>query len=72
MHQFNAKSSLVSSLKTVSTSSDNSLEFCIAIALALFVIPAMYTFLSRKKKHIDFGEETSKEPAHEKILVYEA
>jgi multidrug efflux pump len=43
-----------------------------SLVLTLFVIPAMYTFLSRKKKHIDFGEETSKEPAHEKILVYEA
>lgn len=38
-----------------------------SLVLTLFVIPAMYTFLSRQKKHIDFGEETHKQPE----LVYE-
>lgn len=38
-----------------------------SLILTLFVIPAMYTFLSRQKKHIDFGEETRKQPE----LVYE-
>ncbi len=39
-----------------------------SLVLTLFVIPAMYTFLSRKKKHIDFGEKTPKQTE----LVYEA
>jgi len=39
-----------------------------SLVLTLFVIPAMYTFLSRQRKHVDFGEETPKERA----LVYEA
>jgi multidrug efflux pump len=42
-----------------------------SLVLTLFVIPSMYTFLSRKKKHIDFGEDTSKKPAGKKVLVYE-
>jgi len=43
-----------------------------SLILTLFVIPAMYTFLSRKKKHIDFGEEIKKQPERIKELVYEA
>jgi multidrug efflux pump len=43
-----------------------------SLMLTLFVIPAMYTFLSRKKKHIDFGEEIKKQPERIKELVYEA
>jgi multidrug efflux pump len=38
------------------------------LILTLFVIPAMYTFLSRQRKHVDFGEETPKQ----RELVYEA
>lgn len=40
-----------------------------SLILTLFVIPAMYSYLSRKPKHIDFGEEV---PAIKKELVYEA
>ncbi|HEY8935136.1 MAG TPA: efflux RND transporter permease subunit, partial [Cyclobacteriaceae bacterium] len=40
-----------------------------SLILTLFVIPAMYTFLSRKREHVDFGEET---PQPVKDLVYEA
>ena len=39
-----------------------------SLILTLFVIPAMYTYLSRQRKHVDFGEETPKQPE----LVYEA
>lgn len=39
-----------------------------SLILTLFVIPSMYTYLSRQRKHIDFGEETPKQPE----LVYEA
>ena len=39
-----------------------------SLILTLFVIPAMYTFLSRQRKHVDFGEETPKQ----RELVYEA
>jgi multidrug efflux pump len=39
-----------------------------SLVLTLFVIPAMYTFLSRQRKHVDFGEETPKQ----RELVYEA
>ena len=39
-----------------------------SLVLTLFVIPSMYTYLSRQRKHVDFGEETPKQPA----LVYEA
>lgn len=40
-----------------------------SLILTLFVIPAMYSFLSRKRKQVDFGEEISKP---HKDLVYEA
>jgi multidrug efflux pump len=40
-----------------------------SLILTLFVIPAMYSFLSRKRKHEDTGEET---PQPHKELVYEA
>jgi hydrophobe/amphiphile efflux-1 (HAE1) family protein len=41
-----------------------------SLILTLFVIPAMYTFLSRKRKHVEFGDES---PAQShKELVYEA
>ncbi len=41
-----------------------------SLVLTLFVIPAMYTFLSRKRKHVNFGEEELvTEP--DKKLVYE-
>jgi multidrug efflux pump len=40
-----------------------------SLILTLYVIPAMYTYLSRKKKHIDYGmaelPTPSKEPAYE-------
>jgi multidrug efflux pump subunit AcrB len=39
-----------------------------SLILTLFVIPAMYTFLSRKRKHVDIEEET---PQPKKDLVYE-
>jgi len=39
-----------------------------SLILTLFVIPSMYTYLSRQRKHVDFGEETPKQPE----LVYEA
>jgi len=39
-----------------------------SLILTLFVIPAMYTYLSRQRKHVDFGEEIPKKPE----LVYEA
>lgn len=39
-----------------------------SLILTLFVIPAMYTFLSRKRKH----PERDNEPASSKELVYEA
>ena len=41
-----------------------------SLILTLFVIPAIYTFLSRQRKHVDFGEETPKPKQTE--LVYEA
>jgi multidrug efflux pump subunit AcrB len=41
-----------------------------SLILTLFVIPAMYTFLSRKRKHIDYGEEVPA-PQPQKDLVYE-
>lgn len=41
-----------------------------SLVLTLFVIPAVYSFFSRKRKHVDFGDEVkSSEPAKE--LVYE-
>jgi len=39
-----------------------------SLILTLFVIPSMYTYLSRQRKHVDFGEETPKQ----RELVYEA
>ncbi len=42
-----------------------------SLVLTLFVIPVMYTFLSRQKKHINFDEQTSAEQPH-KDLVYES
>lgn len=44
-----------------------------SLILTLFVIPAMYTFLSRDRKHIEFGdEEPTTQPKTHKDLVYEA
>jgi len=43
-----------------------------SLILTLFVIPAMYTFLSRHRKHIDFGEETIEKRPKQTELVYEA
>ncbi|MEO5603920.1 MAG: efflux RND transporter permease subunit, partial [Cyclobacteriaceae bacterium] len=41
-----------------------------SLVLTLFIIPAMYTYLSRKRKHVEFGNEA---PATQpqKDLVYE-
>lgn len=41
-----------------------------SLILTLFVIPAMYSYLSRKRKHIDFGDEVPASSAP-KELVYE-
>jgi multidrug efflux pump len=42
-----------------------------SLVLTLFVIPAMYTYLSRKRKPVEFGQEIS--PSHpSKELIYEA
>ena len=43
-----------------------------SLILTLFVIPSIYTFLSRQKKHIDFGDETPVPTVKQKELVYEA
>ena len=44
-----------------------------SLVLTLFVIPAMYSFLSRERKVILFGdEEPPKQPQPNKDLVYEA
>jgi hydrophobe/amphiphile efflux-1 (HAE1) family protein len=44
-----------------------------ALILTLFVIPAMYSYLSRQKKHVDFGKEFKNEEVPKKAeLVYEA
>ncbi len=44
-----------------------------SLILTLFVIPAMYTFLSRQRKHVQFGDETPVPPsAPHKELIYEA
>ncbi|MCI0750566.1 MAG: efflux RND transporter permease subunit [Flammeovirgaceae bacterium] len=40
-----------------------------SLVLTLFVIPAMYSFLSRQRKHVDFGDKI---PEPKKELVYEA
>jgi multidrug efflux pump len=45
-----------------------------SLVLTLFVIPAMYTYLSRQRKHIDFGDEVkpaTQSPQPQKELVYE-
>ena len=42
-----------------------------SLVLTLFVIPAMYTYLSRKRKHVEFGDEVPAFQPH-KDLVYEA
>ena len=43
-----------------------------SLVLTLFVIPAMYTFLSRKRKHVEFDEEQpATQPQTHKDLVYE-
>lgn len=42
-----------------------------SLVLTLFVIPAMYTYLSRKRKHVEFsGQEPALQP--QKELIYEA
>jgi multidrug efflux pump len=41
-----------------------------SLILTLFVIPAIYTVLSRKRKHVEFGDEAST-PQPQKELVYE-
>lgn len=41
-----------------------------ALILTLFVIPAMYTFLSRERKNVEFGDE-AKASQPQKDLVYE-
>jgi multidrug efflux pump len=41
-----------------------------SLVLTLFVIPAMYSFLSKAKKHIDFETGATIEPHKE--LAYEA
>ena len=44
-----------------------------SLVLTLFVIPAMYTFLSRSRKPVVFGdEEPATQPKPHKDLVYEA
>lgn len=40
-----------------------------SLVLTLFVIPAMYTFLSRQRKVVDYGEQAPKQP---ELVVYEA
>ena len=42
-----------------------------SLVLTLFVIPAMYTYLSRSRKYVQF-EETIAAPQPNKDLVYEA
>jgi hydrophobe/amphiphile efflux-1 (HAE1) family protein len=41
-----------------------------SLILTLFVIPAIYSFLSLKRKHVEFGDEASA-PQPQKELVYE-
>lgn len=46
-----------------------------SLALTLFVIPAMYTYLSRKPKHVEFGDVAPTNPAPpqpQKDFIYEA
>jgi multidrug efflux pump len=42
-----------------------------SLVLTLFVIPAMYTYLSRKRKHVEFGDPVPA-PQPQKELIYEA
>jgi multidrug efflux pump len=42
-----------------------------SLVLTLFVIPAMYSYLSRKRKHVEMGEISSNGQPH-KELIYEA
>jgi multidrug efflux pump len=41
-----------------------------SLILTLFVIPAVYSYLSRARKHVEFGSGTPTTPSH-KELVYE-
>jgi multidrug efflux pump len=41
-----------------------------SLILTLFVIPAVYSYLSRARKHVEFGSSTPATPSH-KELVYE-
>jgi multidrug efflux pump len=43
-----------------------------SLVLTLFVIPAMYTFLSRKRKHVEFGDKIPVPSQPQKELIYEA
>jgi multidrug efflux pump len=43
-----------------------------SLVLTLFVIPAMYSYFSRKPKHVDFGDDAVIVPAPQKEIVYEA
>jgi multidrug efflux pump len=42
-----------------------------SLILTLFVIPAMYSYLSRKKHPVQFGDEASPALQPQKELVYE-
>ena len=42
-----------------------------SLVLTLFVIPAMYTFLSRQRKHVETGDRPTPPQPH-KELIYEA
>jgi multidrug efflux pump len=41
-----------------------------SLILTLFVIPAMYSYLSRPRKHTEFDKQVA-EPSHEEEVVYE-
>ncbi len=46
-----------------------------SLILTLFVIPAMYSYMSQKRKHVDFGDETpttKPSPQPQKEFVYDA
>lgn len=42
-----------------------------SLVLTLFVIPAMYSYFSRKPKHVDFGDDAAAVAAPQKEVVYE-
>jgi multidrug efflux pump len=42
-----------------------------SLVLTLFVVPAVYTYLSRKRKHVEFGDEATPTAPPSKELVYE-